>query len=446
MDGIPNQKKRLMMDPTEFWSSHIAPLRPSTPRPSTPRPPTVKGRSSSIDLDDPLLSASPSQVNPGRSDLRQSQIAVVLKSPTDLHQYSWSQVDDNGQGSHKSAPSRQGTPNLASRAKKETPVPLPKQLLKMPASGLVIGPASKPGPTPTPTPAHLQKLPAKPLTPATAATATSLKPAPKPTPVPLPKQLIRPSIPASVPASSANIAPITKTTTTPKLASLPAPSPTPAPQPSAGRGRPKGWKPGMSYTSLRGPTSAVKPVRQAKPKTLPPGHAKRRGRPPKAPSPLPWQVYQSLEKSFAAFLCEWGSCKAELHNLDTLRRHILVVHCRKRPFVCHWHKCTEEVPTRVFADQPSLQTHIEKAHLIPFSWHVGDGPQNNSSRGQRPEDEEIPDYLKDEHGNQVTPSVRDQEAEDFVTWKNNRQKLKDLLVRMNENLPSEESDSLDDDG
>lgn len=100
----------------------------------------------------------------------------------------------------------------------------------------------------------------------------------------------------------------------------------------------------------------------------------------------------------------------------------------------------------VFSDEPSLRMHIEEAHLIPFSWHVGDGPQNDSSQRQLPEEEEVPDYLKDEHGNQVTPSVRDQEAEDFVTWKNNRQKLKDLLVRMNENLPSEESDSLNGDG
>lgn len=72
---------------------------------------------------------------------------------------------------------------------------------------------------------------------------------------------------------------------------------------------------------------------------------------------------------------------------------------------------------------------------------MGDGPQNNGGPKQRLEEEEVPDYLKDNLGNQVTPSIRDQEVEDFVTWKHSRQKLKDLLVRMNENLPSEESDS-----
>lgn len=122
-----------------------------------------------------------------------------------------------------------------------------------------------------------------------------------------------------------------------------------------------------------------------------------------------------------------------------------MVHCRKRPFVCHWGKCAQDVNAVVFSDDELLQLHIEEAHLIPFSWHVGDGPQNDSSRWQLADEDEIPDFLKDEHGNQVTPSVRDQEVEDFATWKNNRQKLKDLLVRMNENLPSEESDSLPDD-
>jgi hypothetical protein len=425
------------MDPTEFWSTRLPPLRPSTPRPRA-----VTERSSSVDLDDPMLSASPSQVNAlERNESRQPRIAVVLKSPTDSHRYSWSEVDGNGHGSRKSGPAQQGTPSLASRVKKETPVPLPKQIVKIPPPTSITGPLSVPRP---PTTAHLKRLPTKPFSSAFAVAETSSKPVPKSTPVPLPKQQNRPSIPSSIPASTVN-ATATITTSTSTLPPLSASSLTLASQPSAGRGRPKGWKPGMSYSSLREPNAVARPVRQAKPKTLLLGSTKRRGRPPKAPSPLPWQVYRSLEKSFAAFLCEWRGCKAELHNLDTLRRHILVVHCRKRPTVCQWGKCGKQVIAVVFPDQQSLRIHIEQAHLIPFSWHVGDGPQNDSSRRQLPEEEEIPDYLKDECGNQVTPSVRDQEVEDFATYKNNRQKLKDLLVRMNENLPSEESDSPNDD-
>ncbi|OTA05362.1 C2H2 transcriptional regulator [Trichoderma parareesei] len=211
----------------------------------------------------------------------------------------------------------------------------------------------------------------------------------------------------------------------------------------------------MSYSALRGPASerpvtatatAGRPGRPAKPKPIntPFGHAKRRGRPPKAPSPLPWQVYRSLQTSFVAFLCEWSGCRAELHNLDTLRRHIHVVHCRRAPpFICRWGACAQMSASECeFPDVPSLKEHVAEAHLVPFSWHVGDGPRNSGGPVKHPlEDDEVPDYLKDEQGNQVTPSVRDQQVEDFATFKQNRRKLKDLLFQMNENLPSEESDS-----
>ncbi|RFU74458.1 stage v sporulation k [Trichoderma arundinaceum] len=411
MSGFQDQEKRLMMDPIEFWSSQGA-----HPKPSSSAPPTFSRRSGSRDRDDPLLSTPPTQFKaPEKQESRQSRMAVVLKSPPYLQQGSRSQADVEDEDESGAGPSQKTTSSLASRAKKETPVPLPRQIAR--ASAPAVATVATPISTPVPLPKQLGRPP-------TLTTATK----PEPTPVPLPKPVGRP--PKSASATTA-------------VPAVPA-----APQPSAGRGRPKGWRPGMSYSSLRGPDSktsvAGRAVRQAKPKPLPLGYAKRRGRPPKAPSPLPWQVYQSINTSFAAFLCEWSDCKAELHNLDTLRRHVSVVHCRKGPFVCRWGKCAQNASFHVFPNTPSLSAHVEKAHLIPFSWHVGDGPQNKGGPKHPLEDEEIPGYLKDDKGNQVTPSIRDQEVEDFVTWKNNRQKLKDLLIRMNENLPSEESDTPND--
>ncbi|KAM0454946.1 hypothetical protein ACHAPV_008087 [Trichoderma viride] len=109
MDNIPTQRKRLMMDPTEFWSSQFASLRPSTPGPSA-----VNGRSSSVDLDDPLLSASPSQLNaPEKSESRQPRLAVVLKSPKHSHQYSWPEADGNGHERNTSAPPKANRQNIA---------------------------------------------------------------------------------------------------------------------------------------------------------------------------------------------------------------------------------------------------------------------------------------------------------------------------------------------
>ncbi|KAL7909976.1 hypothetical protein GGI35DRAFT_350989 [Trichoderma velutinum] len=442
MDKFAAREKQLLMDPVEFWSSQKAPKRPSS---SASQRPSV--RPTSRDRDDPLLTAPLARVRaPERNESQQSRIAVVLKSPAHLNKSSWSHVEGENGGDNRAAAasSRQATPNLASRAKKETPVPLPKPLIRTSTPTTTATTASIRTPVPLPKP--LSRTATLAAGPGAAPAAVSVvERVPAPTPVPLPKQLMR--LPA--PATSITNAAISTPTLLPAPAS--APMPAPGSQLSAGRGRPKGWKPGMSYASLRGPASPKpvkertgRPGRPSKPKPLPIGIPKRRGRPPKAPSPLPWQVYRSLPTSFTAFLCEWSGCKAELHNLDTLRRHVSVVHCRKVPLVCRWGKCaqsSESSPPYQFPDVPSLRTHVEKKHLIPFSWHTGDGPQNYGAPNQRLKDEEIPDYLKDHQGNQVTPSIRDQEVEDFATWKHNRQKLKDLLIQLNDNLPSEESDS-----
>ncbi|KAL6691998.1 hypothetical protein J3F84DRAFT_384947 [Trichoderma pleuroticola] len=442
MNSFPAKDKQLPMDPVEFWSSQKAPKRPSS---SASQRPSV--RSASKDRDDPLLTAPPARAKgPERNESRQSRIAVVLTSPAHLNRSSWShvEIENGGDGRAAAASSRQATPNFASRAKKETPVPLPKTLITTSTTSSTttsVTTTSIRTPVPLPKPLSRTATPAAgpAAVPAAVSTVTRVS---APTPVPLPKQLMK----TSAPAISFQDA----TTSTPTSLPAPASSPAPAPgsQPSAGRGRPKGWKPGMSYAALRGPASPKpvkertgRPGRPSKPKPIPLGNPKRRGRPPKAPSPLPWQVYRSLPTSFAAFLCEWSGCKAELHNLDTLRRHVSVVHCRKAPLVCCWGECAQSSAPYQFPNVPSLRAHIEKKHLIPFSWHTGDGPQNYGASNQRLKDEEIPDYLKDDQGNQVTPSIRDQEVEDFATWKHNRQKLKDLLIQLNENLPSEESDS-----
>lgn len=209
---------------------------------------------------------------------------------------------------------------------------------------------------------------------------------------------------------------------------------------STSRGRPKGWKPGMSYSRMRGRTpTGEKQVRQSKSDT---GLRviKRRGRPPKQPSPPPVDLYHKQKVKFMAFLCEWEGCKAELHNLETLRRHVHIVHLR-RATQCRWGQCrnTEIVPGFV-----ELKTHMEEQHLVPFGWHIGDGPSNNGMNAV--DEDHVPDFLKDADGKQVTPSVRGQQVEDYITWRDNRRKLRALLVRRDENLPSEESDGPPEEG
>jgi hypothetical protein len=94
-----------------------------------------------------------------------------------------------------------------------------------------------------------------------------------------------------------------------------------------------------------------------------------------------------------------------------------------------------------------FRKHIEEQHLIPLSWHVGDGPRHQGDGIQIPtayhlgmEEDGVPRWLKDEEGKQVTEGIWEQEIEDKKTWKEKRRRLKELIIRREENLQSEEED------
>lgn len=270
----------------------------------------------------------------------------------------------------------------------------------------------------------------------------------KVTPVPLPESMQRPIAHAQAQSNfhiSETSAAATASTTVSDLPQTPL---------TAKRGRPKGWKPGMSYAAIRGTTSSgATPGKQFKPSSSVGGAMKRRGRPPKQPSPPPRELYHSQSAPFLAFLCEWSGCKAELHNLETLRRHVRIVHLRHQGaarWSCCWGECAKmnEGGRKEFSSDKELENHLEERHLVPFEWHIGDGPRNSMSAvgsGKRKtgpdEDEGIPDYLKDASGNQITPSIRGQAVEDYATWRTNRMKLKQLLLDRDRNLPSGDEES-----
>ncbi|RCI12564.1 hypothetical protein L249_0331 [Ophiocordyceps polyrhachis-furcata BCC 54312] len=265
----------------------------------------------------------------------------------------------------------------------------------------------------------------------------------KETPVPLPK------------IAGWNGARSGRTTTTTTAATSTTTTTTPTGLNS--RGRPKGWRAGMSYSAMRGRTPPGAKSGQAQAKPALPGISKRRGRPQRLPSPPPREIYLRQRPRFVEFLCEWAGCKAELHNLETLRRHVYVVHGPRSSSCgccCRWGDCARSVAT---VDE--FREHTEEAHLVPIAWHLGDGPRNSrggihddkrkkkKKKGDDDDDDDddvdedgIPAFLKDARGVQVTPSVRDQEVEDVLTWRMNRRKLKELLIRRDENLPDEDSD------
>lgn len=121
--------------------------------------------------------------------------------------------------------------------------------------------------------------------------------------------------------------------------------------------------------------------------TSTPTTQKKKGRPFKVRHQL--FIAQPLPE-FHPFKCEWKGCEAELHNLETLRLHLHIVH-KKRvegKVPCLWAKCGakkvvegEDGEKKIIDDHPRFASrqawkdHLEVRHLIPFSWHMGDGPK-----------------------------------------------------------------------
>ncbi|OWP06393.1 hypothetical protein B2J93_9166 [Marssonina coronariae] len=170
------------------------------------------------------------------------------------------------------------------------------------------------------------------------------------------------------------------------------------------------------------------------------------------------------EPIFHPFICEWDGCSRELQNLETLRLHIHAVH-KKRvngKAQCLWAHCGSKRKTlsveasdneatvketsgidigdestiddKTKMKRPALASpsftirqewkdHLEEKHLIPFAWHMGEGPKATDLSGRRKAMID-PRWLNDEDGNNVTPSVEGQLLEDGRAAKNNAKRFR----------------------
>ncbi|KAK9424642.1 hypothetical protein SUNI508_03518 [Seiridium unicorne] len=209
-----------------------------------------------------------------------------------------------------------------------------------------------------------------------------------------------------------------------------------------GRGRPKGWRKGQAATA----TAASKSGSGTPSAGNGNGTAiKKRGRPSKIPALSMRAIYLKSEPNYIPFGCEWfdpdefpesgGKCLAELHNMETLRRHIYLVHGHEGPISCKWGKCAEQDDPEEF-DWRGWLRHI-KNHLVPYAWHMGDGIRNRGIDTTKKDDpEKLPDYLFRD-GEQITPSVRDQQFEDTAGMLERRRKLREIRLQAEENAPTE---------
>ncbi|KAH7085940.1 hypothetical protein BKA63DRAFT_399791 [Paraphoma chrysanthemicola] len=120
---------------------------------------------------------------------------------------------------------------------------------------------------------------------------------------------------------------------------------------------------------------------------------------------------------FQTYRCKWQNCNAELHNLETLRKHVFKLHqieTLRNTLECLWEECGKEVTNfdpntnmriekhtpNSFTHERNWREHIERSHFAPLSWELGDGPASGLSDAH---DSEA--YLSDAQGRRVTPRV-----------------------------------------
>jgi hypothetical protein len=147
------------------------------------------------------------------------------------------------------------------------------------------------------------------------------------------------------------------------------------------KGRPVGWRKSIHSREAQGlsPHSGQKPAITA-------GRALRQQSQPKSDR-------ESLqEPHYQVYVCGWDGCRAELHNLDTLKKHVVKLHGKPSAdgeFECDWANCNM---AGTFVDQRGRQQnrgdqycarfatielwvqHIDKTHIRPVAWKLGDGP------------------------------------------------------------------------
>lgn len=99
---------------------------------------------------------------------------------------------------------------------------------------------------------------------------------------------------------------------------------------------------------------------------------------------------------YQSYKCKWQNCTAELHNLETLKKHVFKVHRKETPqhtLECLWDDCGKEVTSfdpntnlriekhtpHSFDLESKWRYHVQQRHFDPLSWELGDGPASGLS-------------------------------------------------------------------
>ncbi|KAJ5800513.1 uncharacterized protein N7518_002581 [Penicillium psychrosexuale] len=98
---------------------------------------------------------------------------------------------------------------------------------------------------------------------------------------------------------------------------------------------------------------------------------RRPGRPPRSvANNVEVAIPREQPVHYQIFPCKWEECIAELHNLDSVRAHIVKVHI-PHSLVCKWEDCDNKTPMAA-AD---MFRHLSSEHISKMAWALGDGPK-----------------------------------------------------------------------
>lgn len=128
------------------------------------------------------------------------------------------------------------------------------------------------------------------------------------------------------------------------------------------KGRPVGWRKNVHSREAQGLTP--KKSFSAKPK------------------PISQPEVQLQEPKYQVYKCRWLDCDAELHSLEVLKKHVTKVHGRPDleagdQYHCSWQGC--KLHAKHFSDISGWLSHVDKEHLQPVAWQLGDGPRGGLS-------------------------------------------------------------------
>ena len=167
------------------------------------------------------------------------------------------------------------------------------------------------------------------------------------------------------------------------------------------RGQPKGWRKAIHGSAATQPNRAATSLTELNnPRFAPSQPSTLRnvttgnGEPIIIHSRSPSVVNKISQ--YQSFKCRWQNCSAELHNLETLKKHTQKVHFKFTPsgnLECLWEGCgmkvaSEDLVTNLrierhtpmaFIDENKWQEHLELRHFSPLSWELGDGPKSRVS-------------------------------------------------------------------